>query len=198
MTTDILKCLTLLPLLSLCGCQSYTRVADPAESIAPSASSKKSVDLTIRNNSWALLNDLLNQEKHVSTILIIKRESPELNRLIKDISETAAEAAKRMQALAKKDPALELATIDLPPGEAATRKAVSKTKEHALLSAKDAEFEFQLLLTQAEALSYGAHLALVIAENEPQDARAREFSDLSARLTQLYEQVIARLRNNKG
>lgn len=198
MASDILKCLTLLPLISLCGCQSHGPAADPPESTAASASAKKSVDVMIRNNSWALLNDLLNQEKRVSTILIIKRESPELNRLIKDISETAADGAKRLQALSRNDPTLEFAKIDLPPGEAAARKAVSKTKEHVLWSAKDTEFEFQLLLTQAEALNYGAHLASVAAENEPQAGRAREFSDLSARLMQLYEQVIARLRMNRG
>lgn len=57
-----------------------------------------------------------------------------------------------------------------------------------------APFEFQLLLTQAEALSYGLHLAQVAAENEPQTERAREFSSLSAELEQLYEQVLALLR----
>jgi hypothetical protein len=43
-------------------------------------------------------------------------------------------------------------------------------------------------------LNYGAHLASVAAESEPQVERAREFSDLSVRLEQLREQVIARLR----
>jgi hypothetical protein len=65
------------------------------------------------------------------------------------------------------------------------------------LHSKDAEFEFQLLLTQAEALNYGAHLAVVAAANTPQTAHAREFSGLSAQLKRLYEQVIARLRKDK-
>lgn len=192
-----MKCIIVLAAFTLCGCQSHPQAAASADSMAVATPANKNVDIRIRNNSLALLNELLNEEKQVSMILIIKRESPELNRLIKDIAETAAEGAKRLQSMAKNDSGLALEKPDLPPGEQATRKAVAKTKQHLLLHSKDAEFEFQLLLTQAEALNYGAHLAAVAAENEPQSDRARELSDLSARLTQLYEQVIGRLRMNK-
>jgi hypothetical protein len=192
-----MKCIIVLAAFTLCGCQSHPQAAASADSMAVATPANKNVDIRIRNNSLALLNELLNEEKRVSMILIIKRESPELNRLIKDIAETAAEGAKRLQSMAKNDSGLALEKPDLPPGEQATRKAVAKTKQHLLLHSKDAEFEFQLLLTQTEALNYGAHLASVAAENEPQSDRARELSDLSARLTQLYEQVIGRLRMNK-
>jgi hypothetical protein len=192
-----MKCIIVLAAFTLCGCQSHPQAAASADSMAVATPANKNVDIRIRNNSLALLNELLNEEKRVSMILIIKRESPELNRLIKDIAETAAEGAKRLQSMAKNDSGLALEKPDLPPGEQATRKAVAKTKQHLLLHSKDAEFEFQLLLTQTEALNYGAHLASVAAENEPQAERARELSDLAARLTQLYEQVIARLRTNK-
>jgi hypothetical protein len=192
-----MKCIIVLAAFTLCGCQSHPQAAASPDSTAVATPANKNVDIRIRNNSLALLNELLNEEKQVSMILIIKRESPELNRLIKDIAETAAEGAKRLQSMAKNDSGLALEKPDLPPGEQATRKAVAKTKQHLLLHSKDAEFEFQLLLTQTEALNYGAHLASVAAENEPQSDRARELSDLSARLTQLYEQVIGRLRMNK-
>ncbi len=195
MASNFLRMTILLALLGLCGCQSPHAVTHTSETAAPAGSGKKSFDLTIRNNSLALLSDLLNDEKRVDMVLIIKRETPGLKRLIQEISETAADGAKRLQTLAKNDPDLILSKTDLPPGERAARKAVSKTKESLLLHTKEAEFEFQLLLTQTEALNYGAHLALVAAENEPRTAIAREFSDLSARLQRLNEQVIARLRN---
>jgi hypothetical protein len=166
-------------------CLTNCLAADPPEHRSP--------DPAIRNNSLALLTDLLNDEKHVDKLLIIKRDSPELKHLVKDISETAGDGAKRLEKLMKRDPALRKDT-DLPPGEQATRKAVSKTKERLLLHSHDAEFEFQLLLTQAEALNYGAHLAQVASENEPRPELAREFSDLSSQLQQLHEQVIERLR----
>jgi hypothetical protein len=192
-----LKRLIVLAVFGLCGCQFHPQAAASPESMVVATSAKKDFDIRIRNNSLVLLNELLNEEKRLSMILIIKRESPELNRLITDIAETAAEGAKRLQSMAKNDPGLALAKPDLPPGEQATRKAIAKTKQHLLLQSKDAEFEFQLLLTQAEALNYGAHLAAVAAENEPQSDRVRELSDLSSRLKLLYEQVITRLRMNK-
>ena len=129
-----------------------------------------------------------------SKILIIKRESPELNRLVKSISETAGSGAGFLKEAMKQNPELKLPGNGLPPGEKATREALSKEKEHALLHSKGAEFEFELLLTQVEALSYGAQLAQVAATNEPQPNRAREFSNLSTQLKQLHAQVIAMLK----
>ena len=194
MRSPLLKLVALLALCGFCGCQSpQPRTATP-ERAKPAVFAKKSFDPATRNNSLALLDELLNEEKNLSKILIIKRESRELNRLVKHISEAAGNGAKLLKSMAKKDPGLQLAGTGLPPGEQAGRKAISKTKEHLLLHSKDAEFEFQLLLTQAEALSYGVHLAEVAADNEPQRDRAREFSSLSAQLKQLHEQVLAMLR----
>jgi hypothetical protein len=141
-----------------------------------------------------LLNDLLGDEKNVSKVLIIKHNSDALGKLIENISKTAGEGAKTIEALAKNDPTLNLKGTDLPAGETATRKAISKTKEHILLHSKNAEFEFQLLLTQTEALNYGSHLAMVVAENEPDAERVREFLRLSAQFRGLNEEVLARLR----
>jgi len=152
------------------------------------------MDLPTRNNALALLDELLNEEKHVSKLLMIKRESPELNRLIKSISETAGRGADRLKALAKKNPGHYLAATALPPGETATRESIAKVKQHLLLHSSGGEFEFQLLLTQAQALNYGSHLAKVAAANEPQPAVARELSALSARLNDLLEQVLAMMR----
>jgi hypothetical protein len=150
------------------------------------------------DNTLALLDDLLGDEKNVSKILIIKRNSDELGKLVKDISKTAGDGAKMLEALAKTQPGLDLKAINLPPGETATRKSISKTKEQILLHSKDAEFEFQLLLTQAEALNYGAYLAMVIADTETDANRTREFLRLSAELRDLRERVEAMLRQRSG
>jgi hypothetical protein len=179
--------------LLICGCQSDRTTAVPPKTTPISAGAPKSVNAAIRNNSLALLSDLMNDEKDLSKILIIKNASRELNQLVKDISNTAGTTAKRLKALAKQE-GLRGENTALPPGEQATRKAIAKTKEHVLLHSKAAEFEVQLLLTQAEALNYGTHLASVIAENEPQPRRASEFTALSARLQQLYARTITLLR----
>ena len=158
---------------------------------------KKGVDVQARNNALALLDDLLGDEKNLNKILIVKHNSDELGKLVDDISKSAAENAKMLEALAKTEPGLNLKAIDLPPGELATRKAISKTKEGLLLHSKDAEFQFQLLLTQTEALNYGAHLAMVVADNESRADKTRDFLRLSAELRALNERVLTMLRTTK-
>jgi hypothetical protein len=178
----------------LCGCQTPSAKVEPSAGAAPVPTAGH--NLQTRNNALALLDDLLGDEKNLSKILIIKRNSDALGILVKDISKTAGDGAKSLEALAKTEPGLNLKAFDLPPGEAATRKAISKTKESLLLHSKDAEFQFQLLLTQTEALNYGAHLAMVVADNESDANRTREFLRLSAELRELHERVLAMLRAN--
>ena len=147
----------------------------------------------LRSNCCSLLYDLLQDEKNVSKLLIIKGERPEVNRLIKEISSAAATGAKKLEELAKLDRKLNLRASGLPLGERATRDAISKTRARELLLASGDDFEIKLLLTQAEALSYASHLAKVAAKNEPQPDRAREFTVLSDEMQRLYSQVIALL-----
>jgi hypothetical protein len=181
---------------TLCACESTQQSSAPRPEAAATPE-KPGVSLQTRNNAMALLDDLLGDEKNVSKVLIIKRNSDELGILMKDISKTAGDGAKMLEALAKPEPGLNLKATDLPPGEAATRKAIGKIKEHLLLHSKDEEFQFQLLLTQVEALNYGASLAMVIAENESQPDRTRDFLRLSGELRDLHERVLAMLRKTK-
>jgi hypothetical protein len=185
-------------LCGLCACQSTRHPESGSQTAGAAASGNQGSHLQTRNNTLALLDDLLGDEKNVSKILIIKRNSDELGILVKDISKTAGDGAKMLEVLAKTQPGLNLKATDLPPGEAATRKAISKTKEQLLLHSKDAEFEFQLLLTQVEALNYGAHLAMVVADTETDANATRDFLRLSAKLRDLGERVEAMLRQRSG
>jgi hypothetical protein len=137
---------------------------------------------------------LLNDEKNLSKVLLIKFESPEVDRLVTEISKTANEGAKLLETYSKNEPALAQGKHDLPPGERATREAIAKTRKNQLLHTRGAEFEFELLLTQVQALSYGAHLASVLAANEPRPDRAQQYSHLSAQFKALYDRVTALLR----
>ena len=194
MRSNLFRLCALLALANLCACQSPTLRTQATPLIVTADTSKQKAGLDTRNNALALLNELVNEEKHLSKVLLIKRESVELNRLVKEISAVAGQVADDLKVLAKLNPGLHLTATGLPPGERATRTSIAKVKQHLLLHSSGAEFEFQILLTQAEALGYATHLALVIAENEPQPARAQEFSALSARLKALHEQVLAMLR----
>ena len=173
-----------------CGCAYFQKPA-PSKN-APAISAGK---LQMRNNSVSLLYDLLGDEKNVSKVLIIKSDREQLHRLIETISTTAADGSKKLNQLAKKDPTLNLHAIELPPGEKATRDAISKTEEHELLFSSGENFEFTLLLTQADALSYGWHLAKIASENSPQPEQARELMALSVALENLYGQAVALMRS---
>jgi hypothetical protein len=156
---------------------------------------KEAQKIEVRNNAASLLADLLGDEKNVSKLLIIKHGSPETEQLIKTISKAADDGGKQLDALAKADSALKLDAMQLPPGEKDARDAESKTKEHELLFSSGAQFEFNLLLTQAEALSYGSHLAKVAADNSSAPEAQREFHSLETSLNDLYERVVARMRS---
>jgi hypothetical protein len=173
-----------------CGCAHFQKAVPPKNATVISAEK-----LQMRNNSASLLYDLLGDEKNVGKVLVIKGNREELHRLIKTISAASGEGAKRLEKMAKGDPTLNLHAIELPTGEKATRDAISKTKEHELLFSSGENFEFTLLLTQAEALSYGWHLAKIAAENSSRPEQAREFDSLSVAMEDLYKQVVALMRS---
>jgi hypothetical protein len=178
----------LLGTLMICGC---APLKDPAPAPATTAAARK---LEVRNNAVSLLYDLTQDEKNVSKVLIIKRSSKELGALIDAISQASGDAGKRLEQMAKADPALKLHALELPAGEKATRDAIAKTKEHELLFSSGANFQFQLLLTQTDALSYGWHLAGIAAANSERPEEVRAFTEISHAMQNLYEQVVTMLR----
>jgi hypothetical protein len=147
-----------------------------------------------RNNALALLHELLNDEKNLSKILIIKKESKELNQLVKDISKAAGEGVDLMNSMERGNPALEKGQTGLPPGEAAARESISKATRNQLLGSSGADFELQLLLSQVQALRYGSHLARIVADNDQQPDQIRAYKKLSVQLKMLEEQVVALIR----
>ena len=169
----------------LTGCQS-PKAMTPRE--------RGAAELT-RNNCYSLLHELLNDEKNVSLLLIIKREEADVNVLIKKIATHAGAGAKLLEEFAKRDPLILLKDNRLPSGEAATREAIAATKKKELLGQSGDAFELSLLLTQAQALSYAWHLAKVGSENDGQPERARALAGVSRDMENLYHEVIALLRS---
>jgi hypothetical protein len=145
------------------------------------------------HHGYALLADLCGDEKDVSKLRFLKRERPELKALLQEIAATNRVAYGALQRFAKADPALNLKDKGLPAAEVAARKAISKSKESAILSSKGKDLEVQLLLDQNEALTYGSHLASVIGLTEP-DLHRREFLEqLAATLGRLQQRVLRML-----
>ena len=167
-------------LLLLIGCASTERPA-PLQPTGRSA---------LDGHGYALLYDLMGDEKNVSKIRFIKHERPELRELIIEISTRCNHAHKALEAFGKADPSLNLKDLGLPADEVVTRKAISKSKTSALLHGKGKEFEVQLLLSQSEALTYGTHLSKILIPVESHPARAEFLSKLSFELLKLQQKTL--------
>jgi hypothetical protein len=185
-------------LILVCGCQSLQVSPASASSTKPISSQQITDATTTHNNALDLLHDLLGDEKNLSKVLIIKHASPELKTLVKRISGVSAEGVKTLEMLAKTGGAPQWGRLDLPAGERATREAISKDKEHELLHSSGNEFEFQLLLSQAEGLNYGAHLAKIASVTAANPGHAAKLSVLGRQLEELRADVLSLLRLRNG
>ena len=146
------------------------------------------------DHGYALLADLLGDEKNVSKLRFIKHERPELKALLQEIAGTNRIAYKTIQEFAKAG--VNLNDLGLPTAEVAARKAISKFKEKAILSSKGKDLEVQLLLDQNEALTYGSHLAGVIALTESDPQRRQFLEQLAVNLGKLQQRVLIMLSSS--
>ena len=145
-------------------------------------------------HGYALLYEILGQERQVSNLLVIKAERDPLERVIDEISEVSDAAYARLDELADADPALNLTDTGLPAEERKTREAIAATRQQQLLGASGQELELQLLLTQNEALVYASHLADTLSRSEPDPARLAFVRALWRDLARLQQDVLALLR----
>ena len=145
-------------------------------------------------HGYALLYEMLGQERRVSQLLLIKGERDVLETVIQAIAETSGKAYERLETLAKADPGLDLVDTGLPIEEVQTRQAIAATRRDQLLAASGRELELQLLLSQNEALTYMAHLADTLSRSEADPARLAFVRELWKDLTLLQEDVLALVR----
>ena len=164
------------------GCASTATPSRPQE--APPAS----------GYGYALLYEILGQERDVSKLLVIKGERPALETVIDAIAGTCGTAYERLEELAKESPRLDLSDTGLPAEEVRTRQAIAATRRDQLLAASGGEFELQLLLAQNEALTYTTHLTDTLARSEPDPTRLAFVRALWKDLTRHLEDVQALLR----
>ncbi|MDB6029690.1 MAG: hypothetical protein JWM16_28 [Verrucomicrobiales bacterium] len=172
-----------LAVVSCTGCQTASQT--PATPVAEKTGHSGS--------GYALLFKLMDDERNVSKLLLVKRERAELNELVKAISRTAGDAYKEMEAFGKADPSLNLKVDGLPPAEVAARASISKATAWELLTDKGKDFELALLLTQEEALTYGEHLAVTVGVKEANGPREQFLRKLATDLAALRLRVKAML-----
>src|SRR5262249_54647970 len=109
-------CLVVLLLLN--GCQFF---AAKSAAASESATSKPRETVNPDSTGYALLFDLLGDEKNVAKIRFIKRPRPAMTELLKQISKVSGDAHKQLEQLAKADKSLDLVDPRLPMGEIAAR-----------------------------------------------------------------------------
>jgi hypothetical protein len=122
-------------------------------------------------SGYALLYELLGQEKDVSKLLIVKRERDDFEAVIDAIAETAGRAYEDLGELGETDPSLNLSDTRLPAGERAARESISASKRNALLTENGEEFEMLMTLAQSEALAYWVGLSESLSRAEADPAR---------------------------
>ena len=149
-------------------------------------------------HGYALLHEILGQERQVSKLLLIKAERKPLESVIDAIARTCDTAYDRLEDLAAERPRLDLSDTGLPADEVLTRQAIADTRRDQLLAASGREFELQLLWSQHEALTYASHLADTLARCETEPARLAFVRALWKDLVRLDEDVRALLRRSPG
>jgi hypothetical protein len=143
---------------------------------------------------YALLYELLGQEKDVSKLLIVKRERDDFEAVIDAISEAAGRAHEELGELGEADRALNLTDTGLPAGERAARESIAASKRDALLTEGGEEFEIQLMLAQSEALGYWVGLTESLSRAEPDPARLAFVQALWREGRRLQDSLAALLR----
>jgi hypothetical protein len=146
-------------------------------------------------HGYALLYEILGQEKKVSQLLIIKRDREALGAVIGAIAETCGKAHERLEKLAEQSPRLDLTDTGLPADEVRARELIAATRRDLLLASSGKELELQLLLTQNEALTYAAHLADALSRSESNPERLEYVRALWKDLTRLLQETQALLRH---
>lgn len=145
-------------------------------------------------HGYAILHEILGQERQVAKLLLVKLERDELETVIDAIAKTCDEAYDRLEKFAKADRGLDLVDTGLPRDEVQTRQAMAATWRERLLAASGRELEFQLLLSQHESLAYMAHLADTLSRSEPDPERLAFLRGLWTDLTRRQEEVLALMR----
>jgi hypothetical protein len=161
---------------------------------APSVATPRGTRASIRNEGYSILYELLGKQRSLDTLLLVKNERVEVRRVIKEIARVSKEGHAQLTNFAKADASLDFKAVGLPLAETKTRQAIEATRTKQLLLSSGGKFELHLLLSQSEALSYGAHLARVIRELDSEPTRQAALEALAQGLERLREDVLKLLQ----
>lgn len=160
------------------------------------AAGKEPVSLQQLGYGYASLYGATRSLRHSDKIFLVKFESPPVEKVVSDLSETMGRITQRLEKLAAADPRINLEDDGLPVIETRKRDAVTRAR---LLSFKPltgrtgTNFERTLLLSESGALNQLKFLVaeLDAADSDPQ--RSAVLKEIHRDLVRLYEDVVGLL-----
>ena len=181
----------LLVAISLVGCKnipdtkprSFTEHADEPPTVAD-------ID---RNEGYAILYELLNDESQVAELFVIKSASEPVKAVINDIQAAAKDGVTMLKNMATNDGFINLTETGLPNIAKQTRERIIWATTGQLLLASGKNFELQLLITQLKAAHYAQYLADAMAAAEDNKDYRKQLKDLADRFGKLNQRVEALL-----
>ncbi len=144
----------------------------------------------IRDEGYSLLYTLADKQSNVDKILIVKHTSAKISAEIKQIAQVFGQAKEQLDGFAKQDSGLSFKMSHLPPMEEKTRAAIESATTKDLLFSSGKAFELRLLLTQAQALDYGGHLATQLADQDGNPKRKEFLTQFAKQCEQHHKQVV--------
>lgn len=147
------------------------------------------------SEGYALLYNLLEQNRQVdqATRIPFRSVSDDTAALLSDIATASGNTADYLYNLAETSPLLGLDDTGLPAIEQATRESIEAQTRRNLLAGERDKFELHLLLSQAEATRYAAHLASQLAEADDHAARRALLEQVHDRFQQLHQRTVDHL-----
>lgn len=176
------------PLLALllAGCSIF----GPKPSQEAPASDPESV-----NAGYTLMYNFVATQKNSDKLLIIKRASPRVDRMIKEISDAAGKIDAGLKKFAKEDSSIQLDRRVLPLMEAKQRESAQAERALQFLGTSGKPFERLLLLTQSGVLTTQRHVARVMRDSETNPERKAFWDQTAKTFDRLYAKVVTLLED---
>lgn len=142
------------------------------------------------NDGYSQFYSFCEEESHLSLLLWVKTAPPGIADYARHVSATASDDMVILKKFATDDADLRLDKVSLSPFEQDVRKSMATDRQKQLLwGSSGAGFSQAVRMTQSEATNYGLHVAKVLAETEPDAARAGAMRRIFDKWTALHAEA---------
>jgi hypothetical protein len=142
-------------------------------------------------SSYSMLWNLIDKEKDLDKVLLIKDASPAVEKRLKAITVAFVRLQEGWPGAGLPDPdgLPELERV-LPTAEYATRLSMEKAATRAILAARGKKFEWEILMSQEKGLGYAAHLLRNLEQQETNGKRRGFLRKQAEIMKMLHRQVL--------